>query len=127
EGRSEACSRQSVYGEAGLPRIDRVAVSLEDAVKRRLQAVPEAPGVYLFRDNRSQVIYVGKALRLRDRLRSYFTPGNAQTARVAELIRKATDFEFVTTANEVEALVLECNLIKSYRPRFNIRLKDDKN
>jgi len=104
-----------------------VASTLEDTVKRRLRAVPDSPGVYLFRDNRSQVIYVGKALRLRDRLRSYFTPGYAQTARVAELVRKATDFEFVTTANEVEALVLECNLIKNYRPRFNIRLKDDKN
>jgi excinuclease ABC subunit C len=104
-----------------------MAVTLEDTIKRRLQAVPESPGVYMFRDNRSQVIYVGKALRLRDRLRSYFTPGYAQTARVAELIRKANDFEFVTTANEVEALVLENNLIKNYRPRFNIRLKDDKN
>jgi excinuclease ABC subunit C len=104
-----------------------VAVSLEDTVKRRLRAVPDGPGVYLFRDNRSQVIYVGKALRLRDRLRSYFTPGYAQTARVAEMVRRATDFEFVTTANEVEALVLECSLIKNYRPRFNIRLKDDKN
>ncbi len=104
-----------------------MAVTLEETIKRRLQAVPESPGVYLFRDARTQVIYVGKALRLRDRLRSYFTPGYAQTARVAELIRKATDFEFVTTANEVEALVLENNLIKNYRPRFNIRLKDDKN
>ncbi len=104
-----------------------MAISLEDTIKRRLQAVPESPGVYMFRDNKSQVIYVGKALRLRDRLRSYFTPGYAQTARVAELIRKANDFEFVTTANEVEALVLENNLIKNYRPRFNIRLKDDKN
>jgi excinuclease ABC subunit C len=104
-----------------------MAVSLEETIKRRLQAVPELPGVYLFRDHRSQVIYVGKALRLRDRLRQYFNPGYAQTARVAELVRKATDFEFVTTANEVEALVLECNLIKNYRPRFNIRLKDDKN
>ncbi len=104
-----------------------MAVTLEDTIKRRLQAVPDSPGVYLFRDNRSQVIYVGKALRLRDRLRSYFTPGYAETARVAELIRRATDFEFVTTANEVEALVLENNLIKNYRPRFNIRLKDDKN
>jgi excinuclease ABC subunit C len=102
-------------------------VTLEDTIKRRLQAVPETPGVYLFRDKRSQVIYVGKALRLRDRLRSYFTPAYAQTARVAELINRATDFEFVTTANEVEALVLENNLIKNYRPRFNIRLKDDKN
>ena len=102
-------------------------VSREDAVKRRLRAVPDAPGVYLFRDTRGQVIYVGKALRLRDRLRSYFTAANAQTSRVSELVRKVYDFEFVTTANEVEALVLECNLIKNYRPRFNIRLKDDKN
>jgi excinuclease ABC subunit C len=104
-----------------------VAVSLEDSIKRRLRAVPDAPGVYLFRDTRGQVIYVGKALRLRDRLRSYFTDAYAQTARVAELVRRVYDFEFVTTANEVEALVLECNLIKNYRPRFNIRLKDDKN
>jgi len=104
-----------------------MAATLEDAIKRRLQAVPDSPGVYLFRDGKTQVIYVGKALRLRDRLRSYFTPGYAETARVSELIRRATDFEFVTTANEVEALVLENNLIKNYRPRFNIRLKDDKN
>ncbi len=104
-----------------------MSATLEETVKRRLQAVPESPGVYMFRDNKSQVIYVGKALRLRDRLRSYFTPGYAQTARVAELINRANDFEFVTTANEVEALVLENNLIKNYRPRFNIRLKDDKN
>src|SRR5439155_657601 len=111
-----------------VPRIATdVAVSLEDTIKRRLRAVPDSPGIYMFRDNRSQVIYVGKALRLRDRLRSYFTPGYAETARVSELIRRATDFEFVTTANEVEALVLENNLIKNYRPRFNIRLKDDKN
>jgi excinuclease ABC subunit C len=104
-----------------------VEVSKEDAVKRRLRAVPDAPGVYLFRDTRGQVIYIGKALRLRDRLRSYFTAASAQTSRVSELVRKVYDFEFVTTANEVEALVLECNLIKNYRPRFNIRLKDDKN
>ena len=104
-----------------------MAVTLEETIKRRLQAVPDTPGVYLFRDNRSQVIYVGKALRLRDRLRSYFTPGYAPTAQVAELIRKAHDFEFVTTANEVEALVLENDFIKNYRPRYNIRLKDDKN
>ena len=104
-----------------------MAATQEEAIKRRLRAVPDGPGVYLFRDQRAQVIYVGKALRLRDRLRSYFTPGYGETARVAELVRKVYDFEFVTTANEVEALVLECNLIKNYRPRFNIRLKDDKN
>ena len=89
--------------------------------------MPDTPGVYHFRDRKTQVIYVGKALRLRDRLRQYFTPGYAETARVAELVRRATDFEFITTANEVEALVLENSLIKNYRPRFNIRLKDDKN
>ena len=99
----------------------------QETIRKRLQAVPDTPGVYLLRDDSGQVIYVGKALRLRDRLRSYFTPGYAQTARVADLVRKVFDFEFVKTANEVEALVLECNLIKHYRPRFNIRLKDDKN
>jgi len=104
-----------------------VSATLEDTIKRRLQAVPESPGVYLFRDAKTQVIYVGKALRLRDRLRQYFTAGYAETARVSELVRRATDFEFITTANEVEALVLENSLIKNYRPRFNIRLKDDKN
>ncbi len=104
-----------------------MSVTLEETIKRRLQAVPESPGVYMFRDKKTQVIYVGKALRLRDRLRSYFTPGYAEAGRIAELMQRATDFEFVTTANEVEALVLENNLIKNYRPRFNIRLKDDKN
>jgi excinuclease ABC subunit C len=98
-----------------------------ETIRKRLRAVPDTPGVYLLRDESAQVIYVGKALRLRDRLRSYFTPGYAQTPRVADLVRRVHDFEFVKTANEVEALVLECNLIKHYRPRFNIRLKDDKN
>ena len=101
-------------------------MTLEETIKRRLQAVPESPGVYMFRDKKTQVIYVGKALRLRDRLRSYFTPGYA-SGHIAEMLDRAVDFEFVTTANEVEALVLENNLIKNYRPRFNIRLKDDKN
>jgi excinuclease ABC subunit C len=104
-----------------------MSTTLEDAIRRRLQAVPDTPGVYLFRDKKTQVIYVGKALRLRDRLRQYFTPGYADTGRIAELMQRATDFDFITTANEVEALVLENSLIKNYRPRFNIRLKDDKN
>src|SRR5260370_4493513 len=72
-------------------------------------------------------MYVGKARRLRDRLPAYFTPGYAETARASELVRKIPASEFVTTANEVEALVLENNLTKNYKPRFNIRLKDDKN
>ncbi|MDQ6692345.1 MAG: excinuclease ABC subunit UvrC [Candidatus Dormibacteraeota bacterium] len=93
-------------------------------LRKRLRAVPEAPGCYLLRDGMGKVIYVGKALRLRDRLRSYFTQPAGQKA---ELMRRIHDFECMRTANEVEALVLENELIKHYRPRFNIRLKDDKN
>ena len=103
------------------------ATDNSEGIRKRLRAVPDSPGVYLLRDRSAQVIYVGKALRLRDRLRSYFTPGYAQNARLAELLRKVWDFEFVRTANEVEALVLENDFIKHYKPRFNIRLKDDKN
>jgi excinuclease ABC subunit C len=98
-----------------------------DTLRKRLRAVPDAPGVYLFRDASGQVVYVGKALRLRDRLRSYFGKGYAQTARMADLLKKVWDFEFVRCENEVEALVLENDFIKHYKPRFNIRLKDDKN
>ena len=95
-----------------------------ETLKKRLRAVPEVPGCYLLRDNAGKVIYVGKALRLRDRLRSYFVAPGGQKA---ELMRRIFDFEVMRTANEVEALVLENELIKHYRPRFNIRLKDDKN
>src|SRR3984893_16629938 len=113
--------------EEGILGIPSMTVMASETIRRRLREVPDSPGVYLLRDTSGQVIYVGKALRLRDRLRSYFTAGYAQTARVAARVRRVYDFEFVKTANEVEALVLECNLIKHYRPRFNIRLKDDKN
>ena len=105
----------------------RIVAEQSEAIRRRLRAVPDSPGVYLLRDAKEQVVYVGKALHLRDRLRSYFTPAYAYTARISDLMRRVHDFEFVTAANEVEALVLEHNLIKHYRPRFNIRLKDDKN
>src|ERR1700730_9714834 len=113
--------------EEGILGIPSMTVMASETIRRRLREVPDSPGVYLLRDTSGQVIYVGKALRLRDRLRSYFTAGYAQTARVADLVRRVYDFEFVKTANEGEALVLECNLIKHYRPRFNIGLKDDKN
>ena len=96
-----------------------------EEIRRRLRAVPQAPGVYLFRDTGAKVIYVGKAARLRDRVRSYFVAAQAQ--RTVEMVRRIHDFEFVRCANEVEALLLENEFIKRYRPRFNIRLKDDKN
>ena len=105
-------------------RRDLMQLIDQETIRKRLRAVPEAPGCYLLRDGTGKVIYVGKALRLRDRLRSYFTAPQGQKA---ELMKRIHDFEVMRTANEVEALVLECNLIKNYRPRFNIRLKDDKN
>ncbi|MGH7910692.1 MAG: excinuclease ABC subunit UvrC, partial [Candidatus Dormibacteraceae bacterium] len=105
-----------------------VATDRSEEFRQRLRAVPDEPGVYLFRNHGGIVIYVGKAVRLRDRLRSYFTPGYAQlNPRIADLLRNIWDFEFIRAGNEVEALVLEQNLIKHYRPRYNVRLKDDKN
>src|ERR1700738_1789926 len=89
-------------------RLPSVTSLASEPIRRRLREVPDSPGVYLLRDTGGQVIYVGKALRLRDRLGPYFTAGYGQTARTAELVQRVYDFEFVKTANEVEALVLEC-------------------
>ena len=105
-----------------------VAADRTEEFRERLRAVPDEPGVYLFRNQGGTVIYVGKAVRLRDRLRSYFTPGYALlNPRIADLLRNIWDFEFLRAGNEVEALILEQNLIQHYRPRYNVRLKDDKN
>jgi excinuclease ABC subunit C len=105
-----------------------VAADRTEEFRERLRAVPDEPGVYLFRNQGGTVIYVGKAVRLRDRLRSYFTPGYALlNPRIADLLRNIWDFEFIRAGNEVEALILEQNLIQHYRPRYNVRLKDDKN
>lgn len=90
----------------------------------KIKLVPESPGVYLLKDKRGKIIYVGKSRNLKDRLRSY-TQEQALSPRES-LIRNVFDLEFVETKSEVEALVLEDNLIKLNKPRFNVRLKDDK-
>ena len=95
-------------------------------IKERLSSLPAKPGVYLMKDAAGKVIYVGKAIRLRDRVRSYFHSAGGQTRKVRRLVQHLTDFEFIVTGSELEALILECNLIKKYRPRYNVRLKDDK-
>jgi len=92
----------------------------------RLAALPSKPGVYLMRDAGGRVIYVGKAVRLRDRVRSYFHSTEGQSRKLRRLVRSIADFEVIVTASELEALILECNLIKKHRPHFNVRLKDDK-
>jgi len=96
--------------------------------RQRLDDLPDAPGVYLYLDAAGRVIYVGKAKSLRSRVRSYFQPGGGgQFPKTDALMSEVRDLEFIITRTEVEALILENNLIKKERPRFNIRLRDDKN
>ncbi len=94
-------------------------------LEERVTAVPAGPGVYLLKDAHGKVIYVGKAVSLRARVRSYLRGGD-ERSQVRFLVGRLADVETLVTANEKEALILENNLIKQYRPRYNIRLKDDK-
>lgn len=93
--------------------------TIEDAKK-----LPDSPGVYLMKDRENKVIYVGKAASLRDRVSQYFR--GQESPKTMMLIRNLEDFEYIVTGTEVEALVLESNLIKEHRPRYNVRLRDDK-
>lgn len=92
----------------------------------RLAAVPLKPGVYIHRDSAGKVLYVGKSSSLRNRLRSYFGSKKNLDAKTTELVARIDDFEFIVTESEQEALLLENSLIKKHKPRFNVRLKDDK-
>ncbi|MGO9149468.1 MAG: excinuclease ABC subunit UvrC [Acidimicrobiales bacterium] len=92
----------------------------------RPQSVPDAPGSYQFRDETGRIIYVGKALSLRSRLSSYFQDPVHLHPRTAQMVERATSVEWIVVASDVEAIMLEYNLIKTHRPRFNIRLVDDK-
>ncbi|MCL0072692.1 excinuclease ABC subunit UvrC [Dehalococcoidia bacterium] len=87
--------------------------------------LPDKPGVYLFRDDGGAVLYVGKAASLQHRVRSYFAP-QALPPKLQKMVSMTTDIDFIVTDSEQEALILECNLIKKYRPYFNVRFKDDK-
>ncbi|PKL52613.1 MAG: excinuclease ABC subunit C [Nitrospira bacterium HGW-Nitrospira-1] len=95
-------------------------------LQKKLASVPEKPGVYLFQDEFHKVLYVGKARELRNRLRSYFQKSYALDPRKSAMMGSVGDFEYTVTGNELEALVLEANLIKQHRPRYNILLRDDK-
>lgn len=92
----------------------------------KIRNLPELPGVYLYKDEEGKIIYVGKAKNLRNRVRQYFQSSNQQSLKTRELVRKIVDSEFIVVDNEIEALVLESNLIKKHKPHFNIMLKDDK-
>ena len=99
---------------------------MTDLVAEKLKLLPETPGVYLMKDARGKIIYVGKAIVLKNRVRQYFQSSRNQAPKVRAMVSHVADFETIMTANEVESLILEANLIKKHRPRYNIRLKDDK-
>ena len=96
------------------------------AVLQQARALPERPGVYLMKDARAQVLYVGKAKRLRSRVRSYFGSGRSMEPRLRALVGQIAAIDHVVTANEAEALLLEATLVKRHQPLYNVRLKDDK-
>ena len=95
-------------------------------LEEKLKNLPTSPGVYIHKDEDGRVIYVGKAKNLRNRVRSYFQSGRGHDRKTRELVRRIRDLEFIVTDTEVEALVLESNLIKRHKPRYNVLLKDDK-
>ncbi|MBU3113368.1 excinuclease ABC subunit UvrC [Clostridium lacusfryxellense] len=92
----------------------------------QLKTLPDAPGVYLMRNNLGAVIYVGKAKILKNRVRQYFKSSKNHSVKVLAMVKNIAEFEYIVTDSEMEALILECNLIKKYSPRYNILLKDDK-
>src|SRR5881296_1036587 len=96
-------------------------------LEQKMASLPDAPGVYLYKDHRGRVLYVGKAKSLRSRVRSYFQPGAQHPPKTAALVAEVRDLELILTGSEREALVLENNLIKKERPRYNVLLRDDKN
>ena len=99
---------------------------IPDVVREKLKLLPENPGVYIMKNAAGKIIYVGKAVVLKNRVRQYFQSQRNHTPKVRAMVANVADFEFIMTASEVEALILECNLIKKHRPRYNISLKDDK-
>lgn len=100
-------------------------MNLLKRLKQKLSNLPDLPGIYIFLDKSSNVLYVGKARSLKKRVKSYFTR-SSYSPRIAELCREIADFKYFITKSEIDALILECNLIKRCRPRYNINYKDDK-
>ena len=106
-------------------RTEHTQMAIPD-IKGRLASIPARPGVYLMKGEADEVLYVGKAVNLRNRLRSYFQSSATHSPKVLRLVDNAADLDFFVTDSELEALILECNLIKRHRPHYNVRLKDDK-
>ena len=101
-------------------------MEVSEEIRTQIETLPRRPGVYLMRDVGGTVIYVGKAIDLRSRVRSYFQPSAWENPKVRAIVSDIADLDFIVTDSELEALILEANLIKQHRPRYNVRLKDDK-
>ena len=99
---------------------------MQSKIQEQLKLLPTNPGVYLMKNEQAKIIYVGKAINLKNRVKSYFQSSKNHSTKVKSMVEKISDFEYIITANEIEALILECNLIKKYRPKYNISLRDDK-
>jgi excinuclease ABC subunit C len=97
-----------------------------ETLQKKLQHLPTRPGVYLFRDARGEIVYIGKAKSLRARVKSHFAQDYGLSLKSREMIRRVADVDTIVVGSEAEALLLEANLIKEHRPRFNIQLRDDK-
>ena len=95
-------------------------------IQENLKKLPDKPGVYLHKDRLGQIIYVGKAISLKNRVRQYFQSSRNMDPKVAAMVSNIAEFEFITCGSEMEALILECNLIKRHNPKYNILLRDDK-
>ncbi len=96
-------------------------------IQEELKKMPDKPGVYIMKDENGAIIYVGKAVVLKNRVRQYFQASAVHPPKVQAMVARIKEFEYIVTDSELEALILECNLIKNHKPKFNILLKDDKN
>lgn len=99
---------------------------IKRSIKEKVNRTPQNPGVYLLKNKNQKIVYVGKAKSLRNRLRSHFNPGTKEEPRHKLMMNQVKDFEILTTDNEIEALILEANLIKEHYPKYNVNLRDDK-
>ncbi|SCI22577.1 excinuclease ABC subunit UvrC [Romboutsia sp. 1001713B170207_170306_H8] len=95
-------------------------------IQEHLKNLPAEPGVYLMKDKFNNIIYVGKAISLKNRVRQYFQSSKNHSSKVVSMVKNISSFEYIITDSELEALILECNLIKQYRPKYNVLLRDDK-
>ena len=95
-------------------------------IQENLKKLPDCPGVYMHKDKLGNIIYVGKAISLKNRVRQYFQSSRHMDPKVRSMVGQIAEFEYIKVGSEMEALILECNLIKKYRPKYNILLRDDK-